>query len=317
MKTRQPATLQPSEQPPTVDPLLHDPHTHARTQSALSTDTPYRGQAVALLTRHGKELLVAPVLNATLGCRIEHVDGYDTDLLGTFTRDIPRAGSQIEAARNKARLGMQLAGLPLGLASEGAFGTDPMIGMVPWNSELLIWIDDARGLEVVGHASGAANFAHRLVEDWNAALDFARQWGFPEHHIVLRPERDDDPRMRKGICDWAELESSFDAALAQSSTRRVFLETDVRAHANPTRQAMIRRAAEDLSARLCSVCPTCGAPGFWLVERLGGLPCEDCGAPTQEALTDVFGCVTCGEQEQRQSTSRKSADPSRCDYCNP
>ena len=42
-----------------------------------------------------------------------------------------RAGTQIEAARKKARLGMELAGLPLGLASEGAFGPDPMTGMFP------------------------------------------------------------------------------------------------------------------------------------------------------------------------------------------
>ncbi|MEO7936225.1 MAG: DUF6671 family protein [Dokdonella sp.] len=317
MKTRQAKTSQPFEQPPTVEASLHDRYDQAKPERTISANHPYRDQAVALLTQHGKERLIAPVLDASLGCRIEHVTGYDTDLLGTFTRDIPRAGSQIEAARKKARLGMQLADLPLGIASEGAFGADPMIGMVPWNSELLIWIDDARGLEIVGQASGAANFAHRLAEDWTAVEDFARQWGFPEHHIVLRPEGDDDPRIHKGICNGAELETSFNWAFSRSPTHRIFLETDVRAHANPTRQDMIRRAAQDLSARLCSLCPACGAPGFWLIERLGGLPCEDCGAPTRETIIDLIGCRTCGEQEQRQSTSRKSADPSRCDYCNP
>lgn len=305
------------EHPPSVETSLRARYDGERSDLDLPDGNPYRDQAVALLTQHGKERVIAPVLNAALGCRIAHVSGYDTDILGTFTRDIPRAGSQIEAARKKARLGMQLADLPLGIASEGAFGADPMIGMVPWNSELLIWIDDARGLEIVGQASGAANFAHRHAEDWSAVEDFARQWGFPEHHIVLRPEGDDDPRIRKGICDWAELELGFEWARGQSSTRRVFLETDVRAHANPTRQKMIGRAAQDLSARLCSLCPACSAPGFWLIERLAGLPCEDCGAPTRETIIDIIGCVTCGEQEQRPSTSRKSADTTRCDYCNP
>ena len=102
----------------------------------------YAGQRVALLTQHGKERGLAPVLAAALGCRVERVAGYDTDLLGTFARDIPRAGTQIEAARKKARLGMQLAGLPLGLASEGSFGPDPMLGMFPWNVEFLIFIDE-------------------------------------------------------------------------------------------------------------------------------------------------------------------------------
>lgn len=305
------------EHPPSFETSLRERYDQEKSDLDLPVGNLYRDQAVALLTQHGKERLIAPVLDATLGCRIEHVTGYDTDLLGTFTRDIPRAGSQIEAARKKARLGMQLADLPLGLASEGAFGADPMLGMVSWNSELLIWLDDARGLEVVGQASGAANFAHRLAEDWTAVEDFARQWGFPDHHIVLRPEGDQDPRIRKGICDWAELELSFTWARGQSCTRRVFLETDVRAHANPTRQEMIRRAAQDLSARLCSLCPACSAPGFWLIERLAGLPCEDCGAPTRETIIDLIGCVTCGEQDKRPSTSRTGADPSRCDYCNP
>ncbi len=78
----------------------------------------YFGRSAAFLTQHGKEKIVAPVLEAALGCRVTHVTSFDTDLLGTFTRDIPRAGTQLEATRKKARLGMELAGLPLGVASE-------------------------------------------------------------------------------------------------------------------------------------------------------------------------------------------------------
>ena len=85
----------------------------------------YPGRQVALLTQHGKERVIAAALEPALGCRVERVAGYDTDLLGTFTRDIPREGTKLEAARKKARLGMELAGLPLGIASEGAFGPDP------------------------------------------------------------------------------------------------------------------------------------------------------------------------------------------------
>lgn len=123
----------------------------------------YQGQIVALLTQHGKEQVIAPVLEPALGCRIECVSGYDTDLLGTFTRDIRRAGTQLDAARRKARVGMQLAGRPLGLASEGSFGPDPMLGVFPWNVGLLVWIDDVHGLEAVGRAQGKANFAHLLA----------------------------------------------------------------------------------------------------------------------------------------------------------
>lgn len=282
-----------------------------------AADAHYRGQRVALLTQHGKEKVLAPVLERALGCRVELVTGYDTDLLGTFSRDIPRAGTPLEAARKKARIGMAIAGLPLGLASEGCLGSDPFMGMFPWNLELLIFIDDERGLEVVGQAQGKANFAHQLVADWAAAEAFAKHMGFPEHQVVMRPESEDDPRIRKGISSWTELETAFAWALQQSTNDRVFLETDGRAHANPTRMENIRLAAEDLANKLCSLCPACSMPGFWIVERVPGLPCEDCGAPTRETRAEVHGCLKCTHRLSHEFTDRSHASPSRCDYCNP
>ena len=285
-----------------------------------STDqcpTPYAGQRVALLTQHGKEQVIAPILASALDCRVERVAGYDTDLLGTFTRDIPRVGTQIEAARKKARIGMELAGLSLGLASEGSFGPDPFAGMFPWNVEFLIFIDDLREIEVVGVAKGNANSAYHLAEDWAAAETFARKAGFPEHHLVLRPEGEDDPRIRKGITAWPELEAAYAWAAVQSASGRVFLEVDLRAHANPTRMDNIQLAAEDLAKKLRSQCPLCGVPGFWIVERVAGLPCSDCGAPTRQTCAEIHGCLTCGHRVTHERTDQQYADPGRCDYCNP
>ena len=277
----------------------------------------YLGRRVAFLTQHGKEKVVAPTLEAMLGCKVSHVTGYDTDLLGTFTREIARAGTQLEAARKKARIGMELSGLPLGLASEGSFGPDPMVGMFPWNVEFLLFIDDEQGLEIVGVAQGKANHAHRLVSSWPETETFARESGFPGHHLVVRPEGENDARLRKGIAAWAELDAAFAWAQAQSASGQVFLETDLRAHANPTRMDNIRLAAADLAKKLCSPCPACGTPGFWLVERIAGLPCADCGAPTRETRAEVHGCLKCAHRLTRERSDRQSADPGRCDYCNP
>jgi len=277
----------------------------------------YAGARICLLTQHGKEQVIAPVLEPALGCRVETIDSFDTDQLGTFTREIPRAATQLEAARKKARLGMELSGLSLGLASEGSFGPDPMVGLLPWNVELLIFIDDKQGLEVFGVAQGKTNHAHLLADDWTTAESFARQAEFPSHQLVLRPEGENDSRLRKGIADWEELKASFSWAQLQSTSGQVFLETDLRAYANPTRMNMIRLAAEDLVARLASLCPACGTPGFWLVERLAGLPCGDCGAPTRETCAEVYGCLKCAHRERRDRTEPLYADPGRCDYCNP
>jgi hypothetical protein len=134
---------------------------------------------------------------------------------------------------------------------------------------------------------------------------------------VVRPEGEDDPRIRKGLANWAELQAAFAWALDQSESRCVFIENDLRAHANPTRMDNIRLAAENLARKLCSLCPACGTPGFWIVERLAGLPCEDCGAPTRETRAEIHGCLKCAHHITRERTDRQFADPGRCDYCNP
>lgn len=277
----------------------------------------YTGRRIALLTQHGKERLIAPVLNVALGCRVERVAGFDTDTLGSFTRDIPRAGSQLEAARKKARIGMVLSGLPLGLASEGRFSPDPMAGLFPWNVELLVFIDDERGIEVMGLAQQATRFAHLLGGSWEAVERFAREAGFPEHHLVVRPQREDDPRIEKNIADWATLEIIFHRACAQAENGLAFVEHDARAHAHPTRQKVILLAAENLAKKLNALCPVCATPGFWSIERVPGLPCADCGAPTREIRADIIGCLKCGHRETRTRTSAEHADPGKCDYCNP
>lgn len=276
----------------------------------------YAQRRLSLLTQHGKERVIGPVLEAALGCRVEHVAGYDTDRLGSFTREIPRAGTQLEAARRKARIGMQLAALPQGLASEGAFGPDPITALASWNVELVILIDDALGVEVVGRAQGPARHRHGLVSTWAELERLAMQAGFPDHWLVLRPDHAEDSRVQKGVRDWAALETAYATARSLSATGSVFVENDLRAHANPTRMAMIRQASEDLARRLQSCCPACGVPGYWLLERLPGRPCADCGAPTREARAELWGCLKCTRREER-SLEAGPADPGLCDWCNP
>jgi hypothetical protein len=276
----------------------------------------YRDQQVALLTQHGKEGVIAQVLAKLTGCRVEKVEGFDTDLLGTFTRDIARAGSQLDAARKKARIGMELSGHYIGMASEGSFGTDPFTGMLPWNSELLIWIDDRLGIEIVATSAGKTNLSHRLVDSWEEAENFARSVGFPEHRLVVRPADKNHPELRKGLADWPSLQDAVTWALNSAPYQGAFMETDMRAFANPTRMENIRLAAEDLARRLTSLCPACGVPGFSRVGLVRGLPCEDCGTPTNEAKADIHCCVRC-EHQMLVERELEYASAQFCDYCNP
>jgi hypothetical protein len=82
----------------------------------------FGGRRVVLLTKHGKEQAIQPVFEARTGCALVVRADFDTDRFGTFATGVARSGSQLDAARAKARKGMGLACLDLGLASEGTFG---------------------------------------------------------------------------------------------------------------------------------------------------------------------------------------------------
>ena len=96
-----------------------------------------------------------------------------------------------------------------------------------------------------------------------------------------------------------------------------FIQTDMRAHLNPTRMRAIERAALDLVRRFRSRCPVCSYPGFDVTERLPGLPCEWCAEPTQVIKREVLSCAACAHRIERPAGDRVAADPGNCDRCNP
>lgn len=277
----------------------------------------YQNQTIAFLTQHGKQTVVAAALEPTLGCTIAHVTGYDTDQLGTFTRELSRPGTQLDAARRKARKGMELSGLSVGLASEGSFGPDPFTGMFPWNVEMLVLIDDVLGIEVVGMAQGPARNGCLLTGSWHEAQAFAAREGFPEHHLVVRPQGQDDARIHKGIASADALRACFDQCLSQAENGKVWIETDLRAFANPSRMQQIALAANDLGSRLQATCPACAAPGYGITGRQPGLPCEACGQPTSTYRSQTWSCVRCHHQAEQVRTDRVVADARHCPHCNP
>jgi hypothetical protein len=277
----------------------------------------YAGRRMVLLTRHGKLAQIGPVLEATLACTVELDASFDTDRLGTFTREVARAGSQLEAARHKARLAIELGNCALGLGSEGAFFTDPVSGLLPWNRELVVLVDAERDIEVCGVAHGPAWNNHRQTGDWNELLVFADAAGFPDQQLVLRPLDSVQAGLRKGIGDREALAAAFRWAVSQSASATVLVEADLRAHCSPRRRQRIAEAATDLARRLCSPCPQCAAPGFWLCEKRPGLPCAWCGEPTDLAVADIHGCVRCAHREERALGGAAEADPAHCRICNP
>lgn len=277
---------------------------------------PYRGLRIGLLTQHGKERLLAPLAQARLGAELVRIEGFDTDRLGTFTRTVERAGSQLEAAERKARLATQLSDLRLVLGSEGAFTVDPQIGLIPWGIELLVLYDRDTDRSVIGRAEGPeTNCRQAWCRDWAEVEAFARAVGFPAHGLILSEARLEPPircQWRGGLDTWTALQQAWRALATPAGA---WLETEMRAHLNPTRQAMIVRAGEDLFTRLVALCPACGAVGFGRTRALPGRPCAACDWPTPLPWIHRSTCAVCGFERDEPIDAR--ADPAECPRCNP
>ncbi len=275
---------------------------------------------VVLATMHGKERAIAPPFADHLGLIVRPALGLDTDQLGTFSGEVPRRGTMLEVALRKARLGMHIAGLPLGLASEGTFGPHPAVPFFPAGMELLVFVDEVRGLVV--HESlvdEATNFAHCVSASGDTLAPFLERVGFPSHGLIVRPNAGDPlVALTKGITSRTNLERAVRDAAAVSADGAARLETDMRAHLNPTRMRSLGVLAERLARRLATPCPACGAPGFGRTGTRSGLICEECGEPTDMVAAELFGCPACGHRDERARGDGLSRAPARsCPACNP
>jgi hypothetical protein len=276
---------------------------------------PYAGQRVALVSQHGKQAALAEPLQSALGAELVVLDDVDTDAFGTFTRDVPRAGSQREAARRKAAVALE-RGYALAVGSEGAFVPGPF-GFGAFDVELLVFVDAWREIEVVGQACEPGRHHHGTARTPTELAALAAAAGFPSYGLVVRSDDEHGPCVRKGLRTWDELHAAFAHALAGARHGRVFVENDLRAHQHPERMATIGKAALDLVERLGAACPACATPGFGRVGRRVGRPCAWCAAPTGEPLADELACVRCDHRVLRPLAGPAFADPGRCDRCNP
>ncbi len=278
----------------------------------------FTGRTAVLATKHGKETVIAPLL-ADLGVQVLVPPEFDSDRFGTFTREIPRAGTQREAARTKAEAALALTGADLAIASEGSFGPHPLNPFLPSDQELVLWLDPAHQFEAWGlELTTATNYAQQAIANVDEALAFAERVGFPDHGLVLKPQADPEAggEIYKGIQDRQTLTTLVQALSPRTGT--LWLETDMRAHCNPTRMQAIARATADLVAKLRRPCPQCDSPGFDCRDRQPGLPCAWCGTPTSLTREVIWGCWRCHyQQPQLHPEGRTTADPTYCPRCNP
>ncbi|MEQ8244122.1 DUF6671 family protein [Fulvivirga sp.] len=276
----------------------------------------FYGRKLAIATKHHKEKVIAQKVASKLGVLPFVPSGLDTDQLGTFTGEIERILSPLEAARKKCEMAMDMAGCDLAIASEGSFGSHPSLIFVPGNEELVLLLDRKNNLEIIGKKlTIETNFDGRICYTVAELIDFTEKAGFPSHRLILRKDKDSKTVISKGIGDKNVLLEKFDWLMKHHG--KAFVETDMRAHYNPTRMEIIAAATDNLIERALANCEKCQTPGFGITDVERGLKCSWCGMSTQSVKAYILSCTKCGYTKTEPFKNKTTEDPMYCDYCNP
>ncbi len=277
----------------------------------------FGGRSIVIASKHKKQNAMAALLEKELGVTCIVTDNLDTDLLGTFSGEIERELSPMDAARQKCMLAMELTGADLAVASEGSFGAHPLLYFLPADDELLVFVDKKNDVEiVVREISTKTNYNAKEVSTEEDLLAFAQSAQFPSHALILKDKKEGFSAIAKGIVETKELLDRFKQFMETYGS--VYVETDMRAHLNPSRMQVIEETTEKLIKKIKSTCPSCNTPGFGIKDATPGLPCENCKAPTKSTLFHVYACQKCNHTyEAYFPNGKQEEDPTYCDRCNP
>lgn len=285
--------------------------------SILNNMYEFQNRQVAIVTKHGKEEVIAPLLENSFGVKTYVPNHYDTDVLGTFTGEIERKADVITTLRNKCNMAIENHDGDLFIANEGSFGPHPDLIFANVDEEFLILVDRKNDFEViVREVSTRTNFNGDEIKSFNQLKKFARQVYFPSHALILRDQKNSNIKIIKGITEWKKLAKGYEELMRTFGT--VYAETDMRAMYNPTRMSVIKQAAEKLIAKINSRCPECGIPGFGVTDIKSGLPCSLCCSPTASTLSHIYSCSKCKYTlEKEYPNERFFEEPMYCNFCNP
>jgi hypothetical protein len=277
----------------------------------------FQGRKLHIVSKHQKETVIAPIISKALDVTCITADAIDTDVLGTFSGEISRDLTPIEAARKKCDMAFEHYNCDLAIASEGSFGPHPSLPFLNCNEELVLLVDRKNNLEIIGQSlSTNTNLNGRSIESEADAIAFADAIGFPEHGVILKNAENNFTWVKKDLKSMAALRENVAEALQKFGS--FWMETDMRAMNNPTRQTIIAAATMDLANNAKRTCTKCQTPGFRITKYHPGLPCSACGLPTSLPLYATLSCLKCNHTEKLMfPKGEKTADPGNCHFCNP
>lgn len=286
-------------------------------KSSLTHSNWFGGRKLAIGTQHGKEKVIAPAFESILGVKCIVPSSINTDQFGTFSGEIERTGTPIETLRQKCKHTSIVSGFDLVVASEGSFGSHPSLVFVPADDEWMMLTDYKNELEITARlCSTSTNFQQAKISTEQELRAFAQLVQFPSHALVLKQDETTTAFCKKGIDSWEKLGSAFQRMIDANGS--AWVETDMRAHLNPTRMNVIEEVTHLLIQKIQSACPSCAAPGFSLTKSVSGLPCAWCNTPTLTTKSHVYSCQKCNfAVEKKYPSGKQTESPEFCLHCNP
>ena len=277
----------------------------------------FQGRTLLIATKHKKEQVIAPLFEKAFGVKCVIPKAFDTDQFGTFSSEINRKLDPINTLKNKALAGSNLESCDLVVANEGSFGPHPHSCFLPADDELIIFIDRKNGLEIIARElSTDTNFHAATIVNEIALNEFLKTIDFPNHGVILKKNATSTENMIKGLNDYISLLDHFRSIIELNGS--AYIETDMRAMFNPTRMKVIEKATKKLIDKINSLCPNCNAPGFDVTRVIKGLACAVCSLPTNSTFSFEYECARCAYMHEKMFPhSKKTEDPTYCDFCNP
>ena len=276
----------------------------------------YSNRSALIVTKHGKEQVIQPLLKWYLGMEAQTSIGFDTDQFGTFSGDIARTQGPKETLRKKCLSALEQFSKTIGIATEGSFGAHPSSPFLAAHEEWMVFIDLENKIEVYERQISASTvqFTKRFNEA-EQALEFLYSIDFPQQRLFIHAEE----QMNQGLVNPSGL-SEANQAIKRLLTDvgGCWITSDLRAHANPSRMRVIEGVTAKLINRILTLCPACSAPGYGREEVKRGVPCEQCHFPTSGIQAEIYLCAHCGHREEKNESDYPNyQNPMYCLICNP
>jgi predicted nucleic-acid-binding Zn-ribbon protein len=276
----------------------------------------FNGKEVLVATNHAKEKVIAPLFLNNLKVVVKALPFLDTDQFGTYSGEVERTLTPVQAALAKCKLAIKEHGGQMAIATEGSFGSHPASFFVRAHEEVIVLYDATNHTKFMAkQLTTDTNYCSAEVNDDVELSCFAANVGFPDHGLIVK-----HPKLEFGVVKGINCPDKLESICAPlfRSEIPVLVETDMRAMYNPTRMKVISQVTQKLIDKLLSPCPKCNNPGFSDTSIEPGLPCKACKTPTKSAKNIISTCPLCGYSEHRARPDKAEfEDPMYCDSCNP